>query len=144
MTGGELLAAHLARNEGTVMESLARVAYEAYAEKTGGKTWDGREMPAWDDLPQQTRDAWDAATQAAVKALKSKAEAAPPVTVHFSGGPWHGKTTDLDRVIGPVFGPGHPVGNRYWLDTKSESGVPTYHWDGGHHGFIREGRWVQA
>lgn len=50
------------------------------------------------------------------------------VTVHFAGGPWDKQTTTLDRVVGPVLGPGHEVGSHYWLDTKGNP--PTYHWDG--------------
>lgn len=30
--------------------ALGRTGYEAYAAHTGGKTFDGRDMPAWDDL----------------------------------------------------------------------------------------------
>lgn len=50
------------------------------------------------------------------------------VAVHFAGGPWNGKTTDVEYVVAPVFAPGHEVGNHYWLDTKSDP--PAYHWDG--------------
>lgn len=48
------------------------------------------------------------------------------VTVHFAGGPWDQRTTEVDRVVGPVFAVGHEVGNHYWLDSKSDP--PTYHW----------------
>lgn len=37
---------------------LARAGYEAYATSTGGKTFDGRLMPAWGDLPPRTVEAW--------------------------------------------------------------------------------------
>lgn len=46
------------------MKSLAQIGYEAYAAQTGGKTWDGREMPRWADLPKHTCDAWEAAAGA--------------------------------------------------------------------------------
>lgn len=49
---------------------LARVGYEAYARTTGGKTFDGRQMPTWDALPQNIKTAW----QAAAKAIAAKAE----------------------------------------------------------------------
>lgn len=42
-------------------KTLAQTAYEAYAEHTGGKTYDGREMPRWADLPERIRGAWEAA-----------------------------------------------------------------------------------
>lgn len=38
-----------------------RIAYEAYAVSTGGKTYDGREMPSWGELPELIRNAWMAA-----------------------------------------------------------------------------------
>jgi hypothetical protein len=40
---------------------LARVGYEAYAMFTGGKTFDGRDMPKWDELPDRIKGAWGAA-----------------------------------------------------------------------------------
>lgn len=46
-----------------------QIAYAAYAESTGGKTYDGRPMPLWDELPQRIRDAWTAAAEAVRTAL---------------------------------------------------------------------------
>jgi len=46
----------------------ARVAYEAYARSTGGKTFDGRDMPRWSDLGDKIQTAWLAASSAAVSA----------------------------------------------------------------------------
>jgi alpha-ketoglutarate-dependent taurine dioxygenase len=48
--------------------ALAKIAYEAYGKVTGGKNFWGDPMPAWDDLPQNIRDAWDAAVGAAIDA----------------------------------------------------------------------------
>lgn len=45
--------------------SPAKSAYEAYARSTGGKTFDGRPMPTWNELPQRIRDAWAAGAEAA-------------------------------------------------------------------------------
>lgn len=45
-------------------KELAALGYEAYARKTGGKTFDGRDMPRWENLPQRTIDAWMAAAAA--------------------------------------------------------------------------------
>jgi hypothetical protein len=45
------------------------------------------------------------------------------------GGPWDTQTIEVERVVGPVFGVGHHIGNHYWLDTKSGD-PPKYHWDG--------------
>ena len=45
------------------VRELGRVGYEGYAASTGGKTFDGRDMPTWDALPDRIRQAWsDAAT----------------------------------------------------------------------------------
>lgn len=48
-------------------KTMGQIGYEAYAESTGGKTFDGRDMPTWDqireregDVPKVTR-AWEAA-----------------------------------------------------------------------------------
>lgn len=41
--------------------SLAQIGYESYAAQTGGKTWNGLDMPTWDALPTHTVDAWQAA-----------------------------------------------------------------------------------
>lgn len=38
--------------------NLGQVGYEAYAEYTGGKTFDGRDMPAWSDLGDRIQRAW--------------------------------------------------------------------------------------
>lgn len=42
------------------MERVGRIGYEAYAKSTGGKTWDDRTMPEWDELPERIKVAWDA------------------------------------------------------------------------------------
>lgn len=46
------------------MKETAHVAYDAYADFTGGKTFDGRDMPKWHELPDRIRDAWRAAIEA--------------------------------------------------------------------------------
>lgn len=45
-------------------EGNAAAAYAAYAVATGGKTYDGRDMPAWADLPPRIQGAWAAAAEA--------------------------------------------------------------------------------
>jgi len=42
-------------------------AYERYAWFTGGKTYDGRDMPTWHGLTDKIRDAWCAAAHAVVE-----------------------------------------------------------------------------
>lgn len=46
------------------MKETAHVAYDAYAEFTGGKTFDGRDMPTWEQLPDRIKNAWRAAVSA--------------------------------------------------------------------------------
>lgn len=48
---------------------LAQAGYEGYSARTGGKTFDGRQMPAWADLPPHTVEAWKAASHAIVAAI---------------------------------------------------------------------------
>lgn len=52
---------------------LAQTAYEAYAAHTGGKTYDGRDMPAWDDL-RAIQHAWEAAARAVRMAVPLSGE----------------------------------------------------------------------
>ncbi len=42
----------------------AKKAYEGYAESTCGKTYDGREMPEWQELNPAIQKAWTAAMHA--------------------------------------------------------------------------------
>lgn len=57
---------------------LAEAGYRGYAAATGGKTFDGRDMPGWSDLPERTTSAWTAA----VGAIRARYEnLAPPVKV---------------------------------------------------------------
>lgn len=43
---------------------LGQTGYEAYAQSTGGKTFDGRDMPRWEALPERIQKAWNDAAQA--------------------------------------------------------------------------------
>lgn len=49
----------------------ARCAYEAYARSTGGKTFDGRDMPPWSGLGDRIQAAWVAAAEAVVFSLRT-------------------------------------------------------------------------
>ena len=44
--------------------TLGAIGYEAYAVSTGGKTFDGRDMPKWHELPQRIQEAWEASALA--------------------------------------------------------------------------------
>lgn len=51
---------------------LARVAFDAYGQSTGGKTWDGKPIPAFDEIRARTPHvalAWEAAATAILKEL---------------------------------------------------------------------------
>jgi hypothetical protein len=51
-------------------EGTGRIAYEAYAEFTGGRSLvTGADLPTWPDLPEAIRLAW---TAAAAKVLASR------------------------------------------------------------------------
>lgn len=40
------------------LTTAAENAYNNYSNATGGKTFDGRDMPHWDQLPWKIQDAW--------------------------------------------------------------------------------------
>ena len=45
----------------TTPESRGRIAYTAYGRKVNFKNYRGEPMPSFDDLPEETRQAWIAA-----------------------------------------------------------------------------------
>lgn len=51
------------------MRNIGAIGYEAYAKKTGGKTYDGRDMPKWEELPEKIQDAWEAAANGIADAI---------------------------------------------------------------------------
>jgi len=40
-------------------KSDGQLAYERYAEFTGGKTYDGKDMPVWSNLGSRIQGAWE-------------------------------------------------------------------------------------
>ena len=53
---------------------LARVAFEAYGQSTGGKTWDGKPIPPFDEIRARTphvAKAWEDAARAVLATLES-------------------------------------------------------------------------
>lgn len=42
---------------------IAQFGYEAYAESSGGKNYEGKPMPKWDELPEAIRLHWARAAQ---------------------------------------------------------------------------------
>ena len=57
-------------------EALGQTGYAAYARSTGGKTYDGRDMPTWEGLTDKIREAWRCAAAAA--AMTWSSEMVPP------------------------------------------------------------------
>jgi hypothetical protein len=53
------------------MPDIGKIGYEAYAKFTGGKTFDGRDMPEWGDLTDRIQDAWRAAARAILGEVSS-------------------------------------------------------------------------
>lgn len=53
-----------------------KTGYEAYARCTDGKTYDGRDMPAWDELPGRIQGAWSEAAAAIAREVYAAVEAA--------------------------------------------------------------------
>jgi hypothetical protein len=44
---------------------LGKIAYEAYANKAGGRSLvSGDNLPPWDNLPESIQEAWEAGAQA--------------------------------------------------------------------------------
>lgn len=48
------------------MSEQAKRGYQGYAKSIGGKTFDSREMPKWDELPPRIQEAWREAIAAAI------------------------------------------------------------------------------
>lgn len=62
----------------TYFQPFAQAAYEAYKESTGGKTFDGRDMPTWEFIGINTghvQTAWIAAVKSVFKGLNDSAVA---------------------------------------------------------------------
>lgn len=54
------------------MKDLGQLAYEAYGDVVGWRTWDDREMPQWGKLHDQQRLAWEGAARAAATADRAR------------------------------------------------------------------------
>lgn len=65
----------LAHREPPKAKTLGQIGYEAYAEATGTKTWNGKPMPTWEQvqLIGVAAESWEAAAVAIVRATKGHA-----------------------------------------------------------------------
>ncbi len=53
-----------------ITKSYGQIGYEAYAKSTGGKTFDGRDMPTWAQVNERSphvAKAWEDATMAVLE-----------------------------------------------------------------------------
>lgn len=48
-------------------DSYAKLAFDAYSKAVGGKTFDGRPIPQWEDVGETVRAGWIAAANAVVE-----------------------------------------------------------------------------
>lgn len=58
------------------MSELGRIAFEAYSKSVGGKTYDNKPIPAWDDLTDQVRAGWTTAAAEVAERLSQITQAA--------------------------------------------------------------------
>lgn len=70
-------------------KTLGQIGYEAYAQSTGGKTFDGRDMPTWQEIrdregktPKVTK-AWEAAADAILDGATRRPPGPPLVSHHM-------------------------------------------------------------
>lgn len=52
--------------------SLGQLNFEAYTESKGGKTYDGKNIPTWENLSVEVRRAWEAGARAVHMAIQLK------------------------------------------------------------------------
>jgi hypothetical protein len=102
--------------ESQMNTDYAKIAYQAYATFTGGKTHDGKDMPEWHELPKHIQNAWMAAAEAVIAVTApggfgwALARIQESKCVRRSG--WNGKGMFLFLVQGSTFSPsvGRPQG----------------------------------
>lgn len=46
---------------------IGRIAFQAYSDEMGGKTYDGKDIPKWENVGQKVQDAWRAAGVAVLR-----------------------------------------------------------------------------
>lgn len=48
--------------------NYGQIAFEAYCDSVGNKTYDNKPIPKWEDLTEQIKQAWNNAANEAIKA----------------------------------------------------------------------------
>lgn len=59
------------------IKTNAQAGYEAYGQSTGGKTWDGKPMPTWEEICERTphvKAAWETAAANIIKNNEERAK----------------------------------------------------------------------
>lgn len=54
------------------LKELAKKAFDAYNIKAGGKTWDGRDIPPFEDVGEKVQANWMAAVEAILEEVSPK------------------------------------------------------------------------
>lgn len=73
------------------IEELAKIGYDAYGNEAEWKSFDGKPMPKWEDLPQHIRHRWKVAAGAIFDAI-------------VWGSPWRNGHWKCPRCGGNCFG----------------------------------------
>ena len=53
-------------------DELGRVAWDAYARAVGGKTFDEKPLPTWEELGERQKEGWASAAQAIAEELPNE------------------------------------------------------------------------
>jgi hypothetical protein len=67
--------------------AIGKVAFEAYTAQAGGKTHDGKPIPAWEALTDSVRASWTAAARAVEADVRRPADPPKPAEVPTNAGP---------------------------------------------------------
>ena len=60
----------LDENDMTDVERLAGALWDAYSIKAGGKTFDGKPLPTWEELGEDRQSCWHAVAKRAIQVLR--------------------------------------------------------------------------
>lgn len=61
---GNTCVIYKSKQGGQMNITLGQIAFEAYSKAMGGKTYDGKNIPHWNDLSAQVQKGWTAAARA--------------------------------------------------------------------------------
>jgi hypothetical protein len=64
--------------------TLGQIAFEAYNEAVGGKTWDGKPIPAWAEINEKVRNGWEQSALAVVREKQKEVASKIGLVMGFS------------------------------------------------------------